>query len=89
MSVVLPAGCSQPATAPKQAEKEDFEQLPAKKKPEESKLEKTWATGEEISVPADVAAYEVTLDEEGVDLGLRVRNAAATGATSEEDLEEL
>jgi hypothetical protein len=43
-----------------------------------------------VSPPADVPAYDVTKDEEGAQMGLRVRNvSASTDATSEEDLEAI
>ena len=55
-----------------------------------SSKEKTPTPEEEVSVPADVPAYEVTLDEQGADLGLSIRNvAASTDATSKEDLEAI
>lgn len=74
IAVFVLAGCSQPASAPEQAEKEDVER----------------AADEKPSVPADVPAYTVTKDEKEALVGLQVRSvSASTDASSEKDLEAI
>lgn len=77
------ASCSQPSQAPEQGEKEDVEQA-VEETPDGDKIQK------EVSVPADVPAYTLTKDEEGMVQGFVVRSvAASTDVTAQEDLEAI
>ncbi len=81
--VVFLWGCSQPASAPNQTEKEDVEEGVVQT-PEGEKIQK------EVSVPADVPPYTLTKDERGMVGGFDARLiSASTDVTSGEDLEAI
>ena len=82
--LLMLTGCvGQAADVPQQGEKEDVEQA-VEKTPDGEKIQK------EVSVPADVPAYTLTKDEEGMVQGFVARSvAASTDVTAEKDLEAI
>ena len=81
ITAAMLAGCLGKSNAPAQGEKEDVERA-VEETPNGQKIQK------EVYVPADVPAYTLTKDEEGMVQGFVVRSvAASTDVTGEESLE--